>query len=660
MQPDLAHDAPTVKLSRLGSYVLREQIGEGGMGIVHRATDPQGRVVAVKLLRPHVAGDAESRARFAREAQALARVRGEHVAQVLDADVAAATPYLVTDFVDGPSLHEIVTRDGPLEGADLADLAGDLADALCSIHGAGVVHRDLKPGNVLIQDGLAVVIDFGIAQIADDTRLTMPGTVYGTPGYVAPELLNGGDVTPAADIHAWAATVTYAATGRPPFGQGPLEAVAYRVLQDEPDLTGCPDWLVPVLRRCFAKDPATRPSARELLHWLETGEPPPEPTASLTPDDDPTVAIPGRPEATADAETAVYGTGTAVGATRPNDGVAYGDAGGNGHHAGVAAGHEAVGYGGTSYDGARTDGASYDAAGYGASGHDGTGYGTQGDGAGSYSAGGYSVGGDNAGGYGAEGYGAAGYQGYTDGYADYARGRIASSAESAAEATRLDTDPVDPGGVDARPLDATAVDHPTHAATRPEWGQAHRIVTLLTFATLAGLAAVMPTVAAIGLVGWLVLARTVDRSARLVQRRRSARGRRRTDSLAAVAALPWHVVRAVLVTVLTLPFALAGAGILLGLVILFFYAGALTPRLDIVLGATALVTAALAWWGIEGEGVQRGSRHILTWLLTPRWAPVAAGGVLVVLVLLTLTAASTEPVWWWPLEVTWSWFGWPG
>jgi serine/threonine protein kinase len=598
VHPDLAHDAPTVKLRRLGRYVLREHIGEGGMGVVYKAVDPDGRVVAVKLLRPHVAGDAESRARFAREAQALARVRGEHVAQVLDADVAAATPYLVTDFVDGPSLQETVARDGPLTGADLADLAGDLADALCSIHGAGVVHRDLKPGNVLIQNGLAIVIDFGIAQIADDTRLTMPGTVYGTPGYVAPELLNGGDVTPAADIHSWAATVTYAATGRPPFGQGPLEAVAYRVLQEEPDLAGCPEWLIPVLRRCFAKDPTARPSAHELLHWLETGEPPPERTATVTADDHPTVAIPARLRLPSQPTVPVGADGSEL---PDRSEVSAADAAtavyGNDHSPG----------------------------------------------------------------------------GYPDrvAYPD----RIASIAEPAVEATRIDADVVhadhlDANHLDAGPADASAYDSPADAGPLDEtaldrpvtstWGRSHQAVLLLAFVTLAALAAVVPAVAAIGLVAWLVLARTVDRSARLVRRRRFTRGRRRTDLLAAAVALPWHVVRGVLVTALTLPFAVAGAGVLLGLVILFFYAGVLTPRLDVVLGAIALTTAVLAWWGLDGDGVRRGSRHILAGLLTPRWAPATAAGVLVVLTLLALTAANVEPVWWWPLEVSWSWFGWPG
>src|SRR5690606_36417135 len=217
-------ESATVELMRLDGYVLHERIGEGGMGVVYQAVDPRGRTVAVKLLKPQISADPEVRRRFAREARVLSRVRGNHVAEVLDADVLAETPYVVTRYVAGPSLHEVITNGGPHEGGDMADLAGDLADALDSIHAAGIVRRDLKPGNVLIKDGIAVVIDFGIAQFVDETRWTRTGLVYGTPGYVAPEVLSGGEVSEAADIHAWAATVAFAATGRSPFGSGPLEA----------------------------------------------------------------------------------------------------------------------------------------------------------------------------------------------------------------------------------------------------------------------------------------------------------------------------------------------------------------------------------------------------------------------------------------------------
>jgi serine/threonine protein kinase len=552
VQRDLTEDASTVEFTRLDGYLLRERIGEGGMGVVHRATDADGRVVAIKLLRPHVAGDSESRARFAREAQVLARVRGRHVAQVLDADVAAATPYLVTDFVAGPPLHEVVERDGPLDGADLADLAGDLADALCSIHGADVVHRDLKPGNVLLDDGIAVVIDFGIAQIADDTRMTMPGLVYGTPGYVAPEILHGSEITAAADIHSWAATVAYASTGRAPFGKGPLEAVAYRVLHEAPDLDGCPDWLLPVLELCFAKDPAERPSAPALLRWLETGEPPPERTIALS--QAPASGVP----------VAHLGNG----ATTP-------------------------------LTGASVEPRRYD---------------SDAD----------------------EGYPPPPGREDDGDDRDDSDGEPYESYESYA--------------------DDDAADETEERAPEPSWPvyhgpvKQHRVVTTLAFAVLAALATVVPLVAAGALTGWLVVSRTVDRSSRFLRRRRAARGRRGLDTVVAAAALPWHVLRAVLLTALTLPIAITGAGILVGVVVLFFYAGAITPRWDLVAGGVGLVVAALAWWGVEGEGVQHGSRRILSAVLRRRWVSVAAGAVLAVVALVLATVASIEPVQWWPLE----------
>ncbi|MEQ7008689.1 protein kinase [Actinopolymorpha sp. B17G11] len=553
MQRDLTDDASTVEFTRLDGYLLRERIGEGGMGVVHRATDTDGRVVAIKLLRPHVAGDSESRARFAREAQVLARVRGRHVAQVLDADVAAATPYLVTDFVAGPPLHEVVERDGPLDGADLADLAGDLADALCSIHGADVVHRDLKPGNVLLDDGIAVVIDFGIAQIADDTRMTVPGLVYGTPGYVAPEILHGSEITAAADIHSWAATVAYAATGRSPFGKGPLEAVAYRVLHEGPDLDGCPDWLFPVLELCFAKDPAERPSAPTLLRWLETGEPPPDRTVALS--QAPASGIPD--------------THLGNGSTTPMAGAA-------------------------------SEAPPLD----------------------TYTDDRYAPAGDDH---------ADGYDGYDDRYDPGA-------------------DPGEPYADDGEAADTEErTPEPSwpvyHGPVRP-----HRVVTTLAFAVLAALAAVVPLIAAGALTGWLVVSRTVDRSARFLRRRRSTRGRRGLDPVAVGAALPWHFVRSVLVTALTLPIAVTGAGILVGVVVLFFYAGAITPRWDLVAGGIGLVVAALAWWGVEGEGVQHGSQRILSAVLRRRWVSVVAGAVLAVVALVLATVASTELIQWWPLE----------
>ena len=255
---------PTADAPRLGPYVLLRQIGEGGMGVVHLAQAPSGRLVAVKVLRPHVAGDLTGRARLAREVQALLRVSGPRVAAVLDADVQGPAPYLVTRYVNGPSLDEVIASGGPLGGEALLRLAWGLADALCAIHDAGVVHRDLKPSNVLLEDGEPVVIDFGIAQVADDARLTASGLFIGTPGFLAPEIVAGGVGGPASDLHAWAATMAFAATGRPPFGRGPMEVVLYNVSRGAADLHGVPPTLGPLVRGALAADPDDRIGAHEL------------------------------------------------------------------------------------------------------------------------------------------------------------------------------------------------------------------------------------------------------------------------------------------------------------------------------------------------------------------------------------------------------------
>ncbi len=238
------------------------------MGVVHLARAPWDDWVAVKVLRPHVAGDATGRARLAREVQTLRRVSGARVAAVLDADVQGQVPYLVTRYVHGPSLDEVVADRGPLEEPALLRLAWGLADALCAIHDAGVVHRDLKPSNVLVEHGEPVVIDFGIAQVADDARLTASGLLIGTPGFLAPEIVAGGVGGPASDLHAWAATVAFAATGRPPFGRGPMEVVLYNVSRGAADLDGIPDSLGPLIRGALAADPQDRISAHELRERL--------------------------------------------------------------------------------------------------------------------------------------------------------------------------------------------------------------------------------------------------------------------------------------------------------------------------------------------------------------------------------------------------------
>ncbi|HZC61410.1 MAG TPA: serine/threonine-protein kinase [Streptosporangiaceae bacterium] len=249
---------------RLGPYRLLDRIGEGGMGVVYLARDPEQRSVAVKILRPAVAGDPNARLRLAREVETMRRVRSPFVAEVLDTDVTSETPYIVTRYVPGRTLDEVVTQEGPLSGARLIRLAAGLADALAAIHAAGVVHRDLKPGNVMLMNGDPVVIDFGIAQALDSTRLTMTGMFMGTPGYLSPEVIEGQNSTSFSDVHAWGATVAFAATGRPPFGSGSYETIFYRIVNGKPDLTGVAAPIGELLAAALRRDPAQRPAAIQL------------------------------------------------------------------------------------------------------------------------------------------------------------------------------------------------------------------------------------------------------------------------------------------------------------------------------------------------------------------------------------------------------------
>ena len=245
----------------LGPYRLQDRLGEGGMGVVHLARDPEGRAVAVKVLHPLGSEGVNARRRLAREVETMRRVRSPYVAEVLDADVTGEFPYIVTRFVTGPTLDEMVRTRGPLSGPGLRRLGHGMAEALTAIHAAGVVHRDLKPGNVMLSDDRPIVIDFGIAQAGDATRLTQTGLVMGTPGYLAPEVIEGEPSSPASDVHSWGSTMVFAATGHLPFGGGSYETIFYRIISGRADLSGVPGPLVPVISAALARDPSHRPSA---------------------------------------------------------------------------------------------------------------------------------------------------------------------------------------------------------------------------------------------------------------------------------------------------------------------------------------------------------------------------------------------------------------
>ncbi|MDQ6641312.1 MAG: serine/threonine protein kinase [Actinomycetota bacterium] len=254
--------------ARVGDYRLIARIGEGGMGVVHLAQAADGRRVALKVLRQHIIGDEEARERLAREVNSLRRITSPRIAEVLDADPYGPTPFVATRYVPGLSLHEHVRQEGPIGGADLLHFATALAEALVAVHSVGVLHRDIKPSNVLMEGRSPVLIDFGLARLAEDPRLTHTGWLLGTPGYLAPEILYGDEATPASDVHAWAATVVYAATGRPPYGKGPSMAIMDRVRRGDHDLSAVPEPMQGLLRSALAPEPLDRPGLHEILTWL--------------------------------------------------------------------------------------------------------------------------------------------------------------------------------------------------------------------------------------------------------------------------------------------------------------------------------------------------------------------------------------------------------
>ncbi len=252
----------------VGPYQLQGRLGSGGMGHVFLGQSPGGRLVAVKVIRPDLADGPDFRRRFAREVTAARRVGGIFTAPVVDADPAAPQPWLVTAYVEGPSLADHVAQNGAMPESEVIRLGCALAEGLAAIHAVGIVHRDLKPSNVLLASDGPRIIDFGISRAVEATSLTESGLIVGSPGYMSPEQADGREVGAASDVFSMGAVLAFAATGTEPFGTGAASALLYRVVHGEPALTGISDELHEVISACLRKIPAERPTPARLLALL--------------------------------------------------------------------------------------------------------------------------------------------------------------------------------------------------------------------------------------------------------------------------------------------------------------------------------------------------------------------------------------------------------
>jgi serine/threonine protein kinase len=296
-------------MERIGAYVVERVLGEGGMGTVYLARSRGGRAVAVKVAKPELARDPGFRERFRKEVAAARAVGGFHTAPVVDADPEAPAPWMATAYIPGPTLACLLATQGTMGERALRQLGLALAEALQAIHSCGLVHRDLKPGNIIMAGDGPRVVDFGIARAVEGARLTATGIAVGTPGFLAPEQAEGLPVTPAADVFALGA-VLVAASGGNAFGEGTPAALMYRSVHHDPDLTTVPTALRDVVAACMAKTSQQRPTTDQLLDLLASAEParPPayEPTQVTSASPPPIPAYPPSPSSlppTTDADT---------------------------------------------------------------------------------------------------------------------------------------------------------------------------------------------------------------------------------------------------------------------------------------------------------------------------------------------------------------------
>ncbi|MCX5198502.1 DUF4115 domain-containing protein [Streptomyces sp. NBC_00249] len=262
---------------RIGSYAVERELGAGGMGTVYLARSRGGRAVAVKVVRPELAADRHFRERFRAEVDAARKVGGFHTAPVVDADPDADVPWLATAYIPGPTLSGLLAERGPMDEERLRRLGAALTEALQAVHACGLVHRDLKPGNIIMAEDGPRVLDFGIARAVESTRLTSTGSAFGTPGFLAPEQAQGLDVTGAADVFALGA-VLVAAAGGSAFGEGTPLGLMYRSVHEPADVSAVPEPLRATVEACLAKSPSSRPLPSTLLDLFAPAPAAPEPT----------------------------------------------------------------------------------------------------------------------------------------------------------------------------------------------------------------------------------------------------------------------------------------------------------------------------------------------------------------------------------------------
>ncbi|MFB6725459.1 serine/threonine-protein kinase [Kribbella sp. NPDC056345] len=599
----------------VGPYRLIRRLGQGGMGVVYLAEGPDLQEVALKVLRPHVAHDETARARLQREATTLQKVSHPGVAGILDHDLEADRPYLVTRFVPGRPLDEQVDDRGPLTPRKWLPLAGCLAESLQAIHLAGVIHRDLKPGNVMMLNGKPVMIDFGIAQAADDLRLTQTGLVIGTPGYLAPELIEGEMVSESADWWGWAATVTFAATGRRPFGKGPFEAVLHRVHTGQADLEGLDPRLKTLLSAALAPNKQDRPTQAEIMTGLtryaegrdalpprespaaETAQmhPPTRQMTRVMPTDAPDKPAEPSPAEVANLVPHVIPPLSAFSplANKVRDAAATRKA----TRAAAAAAGAAPGVAGA--------GAVY--------------------GPGVAAAGGGTVAGAGAWGPGAH-------------PATYSPAPVAAAPPAMPLPYQSAPQPVAPYQPPSREVspyqapskDVSPYQRPGQAVEpqrAPATGRRTAVVVGLMVG-LSGLIALYPLLGAVAATVLFVIARTVDRGSTALMRRRQVRGRAgRSDGVVAVASSPIQLVTAGLITLVCLILPLV-MGAIVGGVVTGVTATAKSvswqPLSAVGFGAAALAALFTAWWGPGGNSLRRGAHITARNLFRPRWLATTA------------------------------------